>query len=124
MNDESALVGSRSGIGVGVAVALVLRQWLSGNTVASVCPSRQVVIPAPFTAERPPLRIDRTLVAQDAQLCLAHPNNHNSGAPKSARTCWKQPTFLLGPSCGTMGGAYGGGSVFDRGRRVVPDVER
>jgi hypothetical protein len=56
---------------VGV-VALVCGNRLASRAVPSLGPPREILIPAPFAAERLPAVVDRVPAAQDAQLRLAH----------------------------------------------------
>src|SRR5437870_1292542 len=62
-----------------VAIVLVLivgRPYrLAGHAIASVRPSCQVVVAAPFATERPPPLIYWTHAAHDAQRRVAHPHN-------------------------------------------------
>jgi hypothetical protein len=67
------------GIGVGLAVAI--GDGLTADSISSIRPAGKVVVAAALAAERPPARINRTDLTQDAQLGLAHPNNHNSQRP-------------------------------------------
>ena len=64
------------GIGIGFAVAIGNR--LAADPIASIRPPGKVLVAAALAAERAPARINRTEATQDAQLGLAHPNNHNS----------------------------------------------
>src|SRR5687767_11260993 len=60
-----------------VVGAVCLGQRLAGHAIASVGPSRQVLVPAPLAAERPPAGVHGVPAAQDAQARLAHPTNSN-----------------------------------------------
>src|SRR3954469_21744037 len=64
-------------IRLGFGFRVRFRHRLGGDAVATVRPLRQVRSPAALAAERPPMRIHRTLTAQDAQPSLAHPTHSN-----------------------------------------------
>ena len=91
------------GIGIGLAVAIGDR--LTGDSISSIRPLGKVFGAAAVAAERPPACIDRTDATQDAQLGLAHPNNHNSQLPKpnyqplpNSNAQLPKPSILLGVS--------------------------
>src|SRR5690242_13717848 len=62
-----------SGVRVWVIIGIGIRYRIAGNPVAAIHPSGQVLVAAPFTAERPPARVHGTRPALDAQRDLAHP---------------------------------------------------
>ena len=62
--------------GIGVSLAVAIGDGFAADSISSFGPSRQILVAASLTAERPPARIDRTDTTQHAQLGLAHPNNH------------------------------------------------
>ena len=68
--------------GIGISLAVPIGDRLTADSISSIRPSSEVFVAAPFAAERPPARIDRTDATHDTQLGLAHPNNHNSQLPK------------------------------------------
>ena len=68
--------------GIGISLAVAIGDRFSGDLISSIRPSGKVLVAAALAAEWQPARIDRTDTTQDAQLGLAHPNNHNSQRPK------------------------------------------
>ena len=71
--------------------------------MSSIRPAGKVFVAAALAAERPPAHIDWTDATQDAQLGLAHPNNHNSQLPipndqplPNSNAQLPIPSFLLG----------------------------
>lgn len=109
------------GIGIGLAVAIGDR--LAGDSISSIRPLGEVLIAATLAAERPPACIDRTDATQDAQLGLAHPNNHNLQRPKpnyQPRLISKSPTPN---TCRWKSGIGPKASVFYRRWGVMADVE-
>ena len=99
---------SMGGIGVGLAVAI--GDGLTADSISFIRPAGKVFIAAALAAERPPARINRTDLTQDAQLGLAHPNNHNSQHPKPnyqplpiSNTQLPKPSILLGVSWTLLG---------------------
>jgi hypothetical protein len=64
--------------GIGISLAVAIGDRFSGDLISSIRPSGKVLVAAALAAEWQPARIDRTDTTQDAQLGLAHPNNHNS----------------------------------------------
>src|SRR2546425_3541979 len=62
-----------SGVRVWISIGIGVRYRVAGHPVASIHPSGQVLVPAPFAAERPPARVHGTRPAQDAKRDLAHP---------------------------------------------------
>src|SRR3954465_570403 len=71
----------RSDESVGPGVVVRIRHRIAGGTIVAIRPPRQVFVPAPLAAERPPSGVYRMLTAQDAQRSLAHPtySNQESG---------------------------------------------
>ena len=68
--------------GIGVSLAVAIGDGLTADSISFIRPAGKVFVAAALAAERPPARINRTDLTQDAQLGLAHPNNHNSQLPK------------------------------------------
>ena len=68
--------------GIVISLAVAIGDRFSGDLISSVRPSGKVLVAATLAAEWQPAGIDRTDATQDAQLGLAHPNNHNSQLPK------------------------------------------
>src|SRR2546426_10488413 len=62
-----------SGVRVWVSIGVRVGYRVAGHPVASIHPSGQVLVPAPFAAERAPARVHGTRPALDAQRDLAHP---------------------------------------------------
>src|SRR5262245_2239007 len=60
-----------------VDVVVGRRDWVAGRAVPSIDPPRQIFIPAPLAAERPPALVHGTRAAHDAQPRLVHPIHSN-----------------------------------------------
>ena len=66
---------------------------LAGDTVPPVGPPRQVLVPAPLAAERPPVVVHGLPAALDAQPRLAHPT-HSMTTPRSVQ--WRHMGLQFG----------------------------
>ena len=73
-----------------VRIGVVVRggYGFSSDTVPSVGPSRQVLVPATLAAERPPTVVHRVPAALHAEPRLAHPTHSNQLRRRYPKTNW------------------------------------